>query len=220
VNDIFIAKRQSDGVWSWAQTIGNNFTEKNLHLLLDEQEQPVILGAVIHGFDNGNTYLLANGVEDIFYGSLNSNGDWLVFQNIGGSGGEYATTCARSSDSGFLVAGNFWSSALLPPFEFQQSGTWDNIFYGRLDPVTAGINPVPDPPLGHIHVHPNPSTGSVTVDIQTWSVLPELLVLDCLGQVVIRTGGESGLHDLNLGPLAPGLFTIRCGNSVARIVKE
>ncbi len=64
-------------------------------------------------------------------------------------------------------------------------------------------------------ISPNPATDFVQLDLPQGT---QVEVIDALGKIVLMTTGPNG--ELNISGLANGMYTLRAGNAIARVVKE
>lgn len=75
--------------------------------------------------------------------------------------------------------------------------------------------------LNKSEVHPNPTTGSVTLTVDESC---DIRVYDASGRMVANKKGEAGTNELDLTPFAPGIYTLRLMNEAEartiRVVKN
>jgi hypothetical protein len=92
---------------------------------------------------------------------------------------------------------------------------------------TAGVALAATPalaarPTGELYVFPNPARGTATVQLGSGAATAPLQVLNALGQTVLSrpalAAGQAA--QLPLAGLAPGLYVVRCGALLQRLVVE
>jgi hypothetical protein len=139
-NDIFVSKLNSAGNFVWADRIGGTSNEYSTGIAV-ATDGCVYTTGYFNGtvdFDPGTgTYnLVSAGSNDIFVSKLNSTGNFVWADRIGGTSNEYSTGIAVSSDSCVYITGNFYGSTDFDPgpsvFNLTSIGYRD-IFVSKLD---------------------------------------------------------------------------------------
>lgn len=113
-DDIFIAKYNSAGLYSWAISIvsqgGMNFGEGRC--VKTDNNGNVYLTGMLYGtldfdFSANTASLTSNGVEDIFVAGYDSNGIYKWAGNIGGSGTDKGMCLAVDNNNDIYLSGFF-----------------------------------------------------------------------------------------------------------------
>jgi hypothetical protein len=111
--DIFIVKLDSSGNVVWTKTIGGSSDDRAYSITQSSDG-----GYVVAGF----TTSFGAGKEDMYVVKLDSSGNVVWTKAIGGSDGDEARSIIRSSDGGYVVAG-----------ETGSFGSGGDIFVVKLD---------------------------------------------------------------------------------------
>lgn len=109
-NDIFIAKLDTNGVWSWAIRAGGESNEFVHDSRLDDNENLYLGGYFTGTASFGLTSLTSSGSADIYAAKIDTGGNWLWAVQAGGPGLDILNGLALSGDNVF-VTGSFTDTA-------------------------------------------------------------------------------------------------------------
>lgn len=73
---------------------------------------------------------------------------------------------------------------------------------------------------GILHVYPNPAQDRLVLEVPGKLVGSRVSLFDAMGHLVLTSQARSVREFLDLTPLPPGMYTVRCGERAARIVKR
>jgi hypothetical protein len=71
-----------------------------------------------------------------------------------------------------------------------------------------------------LHVYPNPVKNSLNIETANISAAEEVLVFDILGNKVLSERISEKQFSLSTTALHPGVYFIKVGNQVKRVIKE
>ncbi len=111
VDDIFVAKYDSNGNFAWAVGIGGGGYDQAHSLALDNAANVYITGnfEVTVDFDPGpgTANLTSKGSRDIFIAKYNSNGNFNWAKSIGGSSLDFGRSISADGVGNVYITGNF-----------------------------------------------------------------------------------------------------------------
>lgn len=108
-DDVYVIKLDSSGNIVWQKMYGGSYGDYAYSI-----RQTADGGYIVAGFSFSKdiTGVANNGASDIYVIKLNSIGD-VVWQNMyGGSGRDYANSIQQTSDGGYIVAGESYSTKI------------------------------------------------------------------------------------------------------------
>ena len=105
--DIFIAKLNSDGTFSWVTQAGGTQEDISYGLAKLNDGSSLITGFFTGAADFGSTTLNSNGKKDVFIAKLNSDGSYAWATQAGASAGDYGYEITSLSDGSAIVTGFF-----------------------------------------------------------------------------------------------------------------
>lgn len=120
--DIFIAKLDSNGNFLWALGMGGSSDDYGTSIATDLHGHVYITGVYNESFDAnpglGTALLTSAGGLDIFVLELDSDGNFIDANTIGGTGYEESTSIGVDASDNIYVSGYFYSTT-----EFNPGGT-------------------------------------------------------------------------------------------------
>jgi hypothetical protein len=158
-NDIFIAKIDMDGDWVWAVRAGGTANDYVSSISVDSTGNEYIAGCFSGSADFGTTNLTSNGDADCFIAKLDSNGNWLWANRVGGTGYDVATAIAVDSVGNAYVTGIFYYTIIFGSTVLNNSSQNTDLFIAKLTPLGDWVWAVQS--YGAMVESPN----SLTIDI-------------------------------------------------------
>lgn len=133
--DVFVAKLDSDGNWLWSRRGGGTSYEDPIGIATDASANVYVMG-----YYNGNastafgsTTLTGMGGWDIWLAKLDSAGNWLWANKMGGSANDFCTDMVVTAPSSIYLTGYYYSQpANFGATPLACSGNND-VFVARLD---------------------------------------------------------------------------------------
>jgi hypothetical protein len=128
---LFVAKLDSNGNWLWAKQ--NEGTDKSGSddVNIDDSGNCFITGNFAGSAIFGNTTLISRGKNDIFVARLDSNGNWIWVNQVGGTNNDYGRGIAVDANGYNYVTGNLFGNATIGNTTFTCRG-YNNIFVAKL----------------------------------------------------------------------------------------
>jgi len=135
-NDIFIAKLDSYGTWSWAKQIGGDKFDVANGIIVDSRKNIFVTGSFTSSSITFGNITLTNtqkGKSDIFVAKLSYNGNWSWATLAGGSDSEHSNDIAIDTSGNSYITGNFYSASItFGSITLNNSGNGD-IFVAKLN---------------------------------------------------------------------------------------
>lgn len=139
-SDVFVSKHDASGSILWAKGLGGFSSDNPVSLSLDQDANIFVVGyfAGLSDFDPGagSFILTSKGSNDIFIFKLDSNGNFLWAQQLGGNHYDLGFAIALDENNNVYTTGSFEDTADFDPgagtHHFISKGNQD-IFINKLD---------------------------------------------------------------------------------------
>jgi hypothetical protein len=141
MNDIFVVKLDSSGDFQWAQTYGDTLTDNGKSIEADALGAIYVSGTFERTVDfdpNGSNFsMTSNGLEDIFVLKLDTSGNFIWANSLGGPEDDSMSEIAIDLSGNVYLTGGFQDTADFDPgpatFEMTSNGIND-AYIQKLDP--------------------------------------------------------------------------------------
>ncbi|PHR36725.1 MAG: hypothetical protein COA38_01500 [Fluviicola sp.] len=87
----------------------------------------------------------------------------------------------------------------------------------KISDPTVGIV---DPELAQLHMYPNPTSGVITLNTQEGAIGSEVMIYDASMKIVHQATVESTSTKLNLNHLTSGIYFVKNGSSIERLIVQ
>ena len=87
----------------------------------------------------------------------------------------------------------------------------------KISDPTVGIV---DPELAQLHMYPNPTSGVITLNTQEGAIGSEVMIYDASMKIVHQATVESTSTKLNLNQLTSGIYFVKNGSSIERLIVQ
>ncbi len=220
--DVYVARLNAAGTWTQAIGLGNSGREVASALALDGAGNAIVSGQFENTVSFGAIQLTSAGYGDVFVARLAPNGTWTQAARAGGINEDFVGSLSIDQSGGVTVGGQFLRTAAFGPTTLTAvNATYETVFVARLSGlVTAARAALP---AELFTLAPNPATKEVRLAWPEASATPRpVQVLDALGREVRRQELPARATTAALGVegLAPGLYLVRCGTAISRLVVE
>ena len=222
--DLFVARLSVTGSWTQAVSAGNSGRDIATGVVLDGAGNAIVAGYFDGRVAFGPTTLASAGLSDVFVARLSPAGTWTQAARAGGAESDFAYTLALDGVGNAVVGGEFSRTAAFGPVTLMGSNsTGLNPYAARLTGLAIATATRAAAPAEVFILAPNPATTQVRLAWPEASATARpMQVLDNLGREVRRQllPARATTTALDLAGLAPGLYLIRCGPAVSRLVVE
>lgn len=190
--DIAIQKLNSNGDFLWVRQMGGTSEDFVESMVVDSDGSVYSTGFFKESGDYdpgvGQHYLISNGSEDLFFHKLDSNGDFVWAESVGGTGG--AEDWSKSifvDDLNIYLTGFFTGTADYDPGPNSEFVTpsplgYQEVFVLKLNrsPSTNTIFTIESDE--RINAYPNPTSRDLSVDLGSVYSKVEVSVYNSVGQ--------------------------------------
>jgi hypothetical protein len=227
-SDIYVARLSPAGTWTQAVAAGSSEYDYVSALALAPSGDAVVAGS-FNGLTLGlGSFALANGAgppptygsrsADVFVARLSGAGTWVQALRGGGPEEEGVRGMAWDGQGGLTLVGDASGSTVFGPFALSR-GTRSYVAHlaGLVTSAKAGS------PAEAISLAPNPARQQAQLTWATPAPTARTLgVFDGLGRLVREqpVPAQATTASLNVRGLVPGLYLVRCGTAVSRLVVE
>ena len=132
MEDIFIAKMDTNGNWLWAKQAGGTNSDLGKSIALDSAGNIYVTGHFEGTAIFGSTSLTSSGDTDIFVAKLDVDGNWLYAISAGGGCFDFGCSIALDSAGNSYVTGKFYGTATFGSASLTSCGDYD-IFVAKMD---------------------------------------------------------------------------------------
>ena len=210
-DDVFILKLDGGGNFLWAKSMGNSLPDYLIDLTLDSFQNVYSIGMFEQtvDFDPGSgtfnlTAVIFNPLG--FFSKLDPNGNFLWAWTFSSSGPNGCNAFTIDKFNNVYSVGYFGSISDFDP----GTSTY------TLNPVSSGgayIHKLSQPLVGiqefetanYFGIYPNPNNGSVTIELNSNSLV---IVKNVLGEEIMYQTLPSGKQKLNLEGLSAGIYFV------------
>ncbi len=197
VPDYWVIKIDSIGNLIWEKNLGGTFSDIPEEMVATTDGGFVLIGSS-GSFD---TDVSANyGNWDYWAVKIDSLGNIEWEKNLGGSFADFGYAVAQTTDNGFVVAGQAGSA----DFDVSSNNGTTDFWVVKLSPVTSVAETENNLTIA---VFPNPVNEFLTVN--TNSNAGQLLLLDLLGQQILREEVSKKTTVINLIGIAKGTYILK-----------
>ncbi len=141
VDDIFVAKYNSNGTLAWAKRAGGLNYDSAQGVSMAGDGSTTVTGkfqdtAVFGPGETWQTSLISSGANDIFVAHYNADGTLAWAKRSGGTGQDYGNEISLASDGSAMVAGSFYGTAVFGSGEVGETtlvsdGFYDDFFVAK-----------------------------------------------------------------------------------------
>ncbi len=132
MEDIFIAKMDTNGNWLWAKQAGGTNSDLGKSIALDSTGNSYVTGNFEGTATFGSTSLTSIGDTDIFVAKMDADGNWLYAISAGGSCFDFGCCIALDSAGNSYVTGYFSGTVTFGSISLTSSDNYD-IFVAKMD---------------------------------------------------------------------------------------
>lgn len=208
---VFLAKFAGDGTELWVKAITSDHNEVGIaSVVVDANGSCFVMGSFEdYPITVGSDTLQNAGQQDIFIAKLNSGGDVLWAESIGGAQYDSPVFITADAEGNIYATGGYSSSSFdFGTVSISSAGQGD-IFLAKLAPGTTGIDAAES--NNAIRIFPNPTNGEFYVQGLKFNSGDEVLICDVTGKEVFR---EQLLHSassirLQTSNLENGFYIVR-----------
>lgn len=177
--DFWLLNLDASGNIVWQKTIGGDGSDF-LYSILENPDHSILLAGGSDSGISGDKIENSRGLEDMWILRLNQSGIIEWQKTIGGSQADGIKSIKKTSDNGYVLGGFSRSSISGEKNEDCRGQTdyWfvklatDNLFVDSYN-IKREMN-----------IFPNPTTGSITIDLPPDSIIYELILTDLSGKVI------------------------------------
>jgi hypothetical protein len=191
--DYWIVKLNSSGTIQWQKCLGGTVSDYAFSI-----QQTADSGYIVAGYSDSNDCDVSgnHGIYDYWIVKLNSSGTTQWQKCLGGTGIDYAFSIKRTTDSGYIVAGNSYSN------DGDVAGYHGNADYWivKLNPSLIGIEEL-TPLISNLQLLPNPISSNTIISFSLFeSSNVSVSVHDITGRLI---------KNISEGFLIPGTHEIK-----------
>jgi len=132
VQDIFVAKIDTDGNWQWAKRAGGTARAYGYSTSVDTDGNVYATGYFSETGDFGATTLTSSGHFDIYVAKLDTDGNWQWAKRAGGSSMDVGRSIGVDTNGNVYVTGTYYGPSTFGTFTLTSNGVSD-IFVAKLD---------------------------------------------------------------------------------------
>lgn len=215
--DCFVAKYDANGNCLWAKGAGGPLIDRARGIGTDGMS--LFITGQFGGTANfGANSVVATDSSDVFFASLDNNGNFLKASAIGGvpdaidpAGYESGSAITGDASGNVYATGNLFDGGVFGSANMSGYNHTD-VFVTKLTSF-VGINTVLNAPKA-FYVYPNPGTGNFTLDMENMSnEKTDITIYNCLGQAVHKkTNNSTSKLNFDLSKEESGIYFLEIKN--------
>lgn len=221
-NDVWLIKTDLTGTILWQKCYGGS-NQDFPNAIFQTSEGDFLVFAITHSSDGDVIGNPSNGVYNpsIWVFKINSTGDLLWQQCIGGIATERVNGVTRFSDNNYAVAGEMTYS---PSCDVNCSnfvlGSGSNYWAFGLTDITVRIADIPD--SHDITVYPNPATSVLNIKLPEYFIIENTTIelIDYNGKTVLQLKPTSVFSPIDIKQLKSGLYLVKIQYDKTLITKR
>lgn len=220
---LFVARLSAAGTWTQAVRAGSSGAVIPRAVQVADGTGAALVTGLFSGSIRLGPSLMSNGAYDVFVARLDAAGTWTEGVRAGGLEDDHAQGMAIDGGGNVIIAGAFTRVATFGSTTLTNTNTTNEaILVARL----SGLVPTATRaalPAEVFTLSPNPATTQVRLTWPEATPAPRpVQVLDNLGREVRRLAlpARATSATVDTDGLTPGLYLVRCGAAVGRLVVE
>lgn len=222
-SDVWLLKIDYEGKIIWQKCYGGSDDEW-IYKLFQTSDDGIITFSNTHSFDGDVVGNPSSGSGDpsIWVFKVDSIGNLLWKQCIGGTRAERVYGVVKHNDSKYAVAGEMFYS---PSVDVNCSnfvyGSMQNYWVFGISDTTVNVveNEVG---IAEIKIYPNPASSILNIDFPSnYEVLKTTIeIVDINGRIVLNKKPLSTTNQINIKQLNPGLYIVKIKNNETLITRR
>ena len=132
--DIFIAKKDGNGNWIWAQSVGSTSYDSGFGICVDVAGNAYVTGYFYGTVSFGTNELISSGESDIFVAKISSAGVWQWAAKAGSTDWDLGRALTTDTNGNIYTTGRFKGIASFGSNTVISSGDYD-VYVAKLDSV-------------------------------------------------------------------------------------
>ena len=205
--DIVISKFNSNGTAIWAKSYGGSSSEDANSIICEDN------GSVFASFSfsstaisSGNFYFNNVGNSDILLMKLDSLGNSVWAQSIGGIDSEECTSMTLDVNKNLIFTGGFRSQPLVLGSINLNNAGGDDVLLTKI--AAASITEIDDQELSLVELYPNPANDVLNVLTAADALGKNYFILDVTGKAIFSGQILDKNASIPVENLANGYYTI------------
>jgi hypothetical protein len=219
-SDAFLVKFNSAGVRQWATYYGGITLDYGYTCAVDDSDN-----VYLAGHTQSTTNIAAGGHQDTngggrdaFLAKFNSAGtrQWATYN--GGTGGDYASSCAVDGSGNVYLAGGTSSTTNIASGGHQNTiGGGIDAFLAKFTTTISNIGEISS--ADFVKIFPNPSEGIVNINF-TQDGKKVINIYDNLGRIIYQNSTEQLENQIHLYELPSGVYQVQIIQANAQMTKS
>jgi hypothetical protein len=219
-SDAFLVKFNSAGVRQWATYYGGITLDYGYTCAVDDSDN-----VYLAGHTQSTTNIAAGGHQDTngggrdaFLAKFNSAGtrQWATYN--GGTGGDYASSCAVDGSGNVYLAGGTSSTTNIASGGHQNTiGGGIDAFLAKFTTTISNIGEISS--ADFVKIFPNPSEGIVNINF-TQDGKKVINIYDNLGRLIYQNSTEQLENQIHLYELPSGVYQVQIIQANAQMTKS
>ncbi len=216
--DIFVQKLDANGIFIWAKSMGGTSNENGRSIAVDNSGNVYTIGSFKGTVDfdpgSGSYNLTSAGYQDIFIQKLDTNGNFIWAESIGGTSSDFVSSIAIDNSVNIYIIGGFADTVDFDPnsgiYNLTSAGGSD-IFILKLKQNTSGMSTIVANGLS-VLLYPNPNIGSFILELNNASSnfqTYQLEVYTVMGKLIYQeeiVAGSKLYKEMNFETLSRGVY--------------
>jgi hypothetical protein len=222
MRDVFLSKFDTNGNIIWANCSGGSGDDEGQSITYNNNigrlflrgnflSSSIIFGATTLNFPIGM-------VEPMYLVTYDPNGNVICATMLDSGGDDYGQTIVSDQSGKLYVGGDFEIDQFVVGANTFPGPIGEDIFIAKYE-CTSTVGLIENKIDLSFQIYPNPTSGSLALSNEA-SVPGKVEIYNCLGSLIYSEEIKESKAEFDLGNQPNGIYLIRIGNTVKKIIKE
>ncbi len=191
-SNAIIAKLSPSGTIEWQNTYGGNGIDTNYSIQIDADGGYIFIG---YSDSTNNNFSNNHGNYDIWLTKIDHSGNFLWQKLLGGTNSDFAYCVKKTSDNGYIIAGdtNSTNGDVLQNFGFS------DFWLVKLSPEQLSNSTFQQE---NLIIYPNPATNLINLQTPSNITFDTITVSDLTGKIILKQSEnttQTSIENLSAG---------------------
>ncbi|MBL7885374.1 MAG: T9SS type A sorting domain-containing protein [Flavobacterium sp.] len=196
-NNVMVTKLNSSGNVEWQNTYGGNGDDFNYSIQTDSDGGYIFIG---YSESTNNNFSNNHGNYDIWLTKINGSGDFLWQKLLGGTNYDFAFCVKKTTDNGYIVAGDTGSTN----GDVQQNFGLSDFWLIKLSPEQLSNSIFQQE---NLFIYPNPTTNLINLKFPHGITIDKIVITELTGKIILTL--TENITQINTENLSNGVYFVQ-----------
>ena len=196
-NNVMITKLNSSGNVEWQNTYGGNGDDFNYSIQTDSDGGYIFIG---YSESTNNNFSNNHGNYDIWLTKINESGDFLWQKLLGGTNSDFAFCVKKTTDNGYIIAGDTGSTN----GDVLQNFGFSDFWLIKLSPEQLSNSIFQQE---NLFIYPNPTTNLINLKFPHGIAIDKIIITELTGKIILTL--TENTTQINTENLSNGVYFVQ-----------